>query len=207
MSRTPDLTETDRRGAMRLAAITAVGGATGLGPIGSAHAAEIRGYGKDPDLLKPARYWPPTLTTQEREGLALLADLLLPAQANLAAPSALGFADFIDEWMSAPYPAQQNDARRFRALLAALGSEVGQSGWLGADPVVRAQALLRIEQREPANEALNDLRKLVVGAVYTTPEGMAAIGYRGNEALESFAGPPDEVLARFAAELAKLTSA
>ena len=204
MSGPHDMTETDRRGAMRLAAIAAVGSATGPGSIGSAQAAAIRGYGKDPDLLKPAHYWPPTLTIEEREGLALLADLLLPAQGNLAAPSALGFADFIDEWMSAPYPAQQNDARRFRALLAALGSEVGQSGWISAGPAARAQALMQIEQNEPPDEALNDLRKLVVGAVYTTPEGAAAIGYRGNEALDSFAGPPDEVLARFAAELVRL---
>ena len=106
--------------------------------------------------------------------------------------------------MSAPYHSQHNDAGSCRALLAELGSEAGSSGWVEADPLARAQALQRIEQRQPADGALGDLRKLVVGAVYTTPEGMAAIGYRGNEAMESFAGPPDEVLARFTAELEKL---
>src|SRR5262249_2027632 len=73
-----------------------------------------RAYGADPLInhtYKPGEFWPLTLTTDERLRVAQLADLILPADGKSPAASAVGVPDFIDEWISAPYPQQQNDRK------------------------------------------------------------------------------------------------
>ena len=151
-----------------------------------------QGYGKDPNLLAPERSWPLTLTVPQKQRLAALADGILPGTTALAPPSALGIAAFLDEWLSAPYPHQEAD----RALILPLTDIPGQPITLLARMQVATDPLL---------PALARLRLLVVTACYTTPDGMKAIGYIGNEPRESFDGPPLNVLAAFDAEAAKLS--
>ncbi|MEI9997405.1 MAG: gluconate 2-dehydrogenase subunit 3 family protein [Rhizomicrobium sp.] len=71
--------------------------------------ASVKGYGRDPDLLNPFTPWPRTMTPDQLRGAATLADLILPPVDGFPAPSAVGIADFIDEWVSAPYPDQLQD--------------------------------------------------------------------------------------------------
>src|SRR4051812_21201926 len=69
-------------------------------------------YGKDPDLVKnyaPGDLWPLTFTAAQRKLASVLSDMIIPAEADQPAPSALGVIDFIDEWISAPYPDSARD--------------------------------------------------------------------------------------------------
>ncbi len=71
--------------------------------------ASVKGYGRDPDLLNPITPWPRTMTPDQLRGADALADLILPPVDGFPAPSAIGIADFVDEWVSAPYPDQSQD--------------------------------------------------------------------------------------------------
>jgi hypothetical protein len=165
------------------------------------------GYGTDPDLVKewkPGGPWPLTLGADARLTTAALCDLIIPADEHSPAASAVGVVDFIDEWISAPYPAQRADrdivlpgllwieaeaVRRFGKAFPAL-SETQKSAI--ADNICSAA------DAKPAFASaakfFAKFRDLTAGGFYTTPVGMNDIGYRGNVPLEKFDGPPLEVL-------------
>lgn len=185
----------DRRTTLRWAAAVAVAAGTGVGGIryfgreraGSAPEAAAAGYGKDPPLTSPRRdVWPLRLTPDQRGAARRLADLVLPGDAAATPPcpaaSTLGIDAFFDEWLSAPYPEQRAD----RALLT---------------PLLDAAA----RRREPAfHKAAARFRVLAIAAYYTTAEGLAAIGFVGNEARERFDGPPPAIARRFEEAFARL---
>lgn len=193
----------DRRTTLRWAAAAAVAAGAGFGGLrhfgrdrpGDDAGAEGRGYGKDPPLAEPRRnVWPLRLDDKRRAAVRALADLLLPGDpaATPPAPPASGLAidAFFDEWLSAPYPDQRAD----RALIVPL-----------LDAVARAPLRARAIRRETAfAEASARFRVLAVAAYYTTPQGLAAIGFVGNEARERFDGPPPEIAQRFEEAFARL---
>ena len=81
-------------------------------PVARDVAAGQAGYGTDPDLVKewkPGGPWPLTLTASGRRTTQALCDLIIPADEHSPAASAVGVVDFIDEWISAPYPNQRGD--------------------------------------------------------------------------------------------------
>lgn len=87
------------------------------------------GYGKDPNLLiKAAAPWPLTLTAIQLASLALLADLILPRQGEWPAASELAVPTVLDEWVSAPYPNQQQDRLTLLSLLSWLDAAAQQQG-------------------------------------------------------------------------------
>jgi hypothetical protein len=184
----------DRRTA--IAWIGAVGAATGAGVIvAGCHPAEkpAKGYGTDPNLVNPAKApWPRLLTKDELTTAALLADFILPATASAPAASALGIPDFIDEWVSAPYPDQLKDRPILRDGLRALGKKV-----LKADTTARTAALnaLRTNTEEKTRAFFKRFRALTVGAYYTTEAGFKDIGYIGNVSRAADPGPSAEVKA------------
>src|SRR5687768_5238563 len=67
-------------------------------------ASGAQGYGKDPDLLNPVVPWSRTLTKAQLRLAAAVCDLLLPDDGRSPAASAVHVQDFVDEWVSAPYP-------------------------------------------------------------------------------------------------------
>ena len=84
------------------------------------------GYGTDPDLLKdykPGDLWPLTFTPEQRRTVAALCDVIIPADDRSPSASSLGVPDFIDEWISAPYPAHQADRKEILEGLAWLDKE------------------------------------------------------------------------------------
>src|SRR5690242_10450557 len=81
------------------------------------------GFGTDPDLVHPKAPWPLTLTPAQRETVRAAADLILPADAVSPAAGALHVDAFIDEWISAPYPRQQDDRKLVLAGLMWLNAE------------------------------------------------------------------------------------
>jgi hypothetical protein len=172
-------------------------------------AAPAKGYGTDPNLLKdykPGDVWPLTFTREQRRAALALCDLILPADETSPKASDLGIHDFIDEWVSAPYPDQVRD----RAIV------LGGLAWIDAEAQRRHQsdfAALSSAQQEEICDAIADpatakaedaaassffkrYRDLTAGGYYTTPEGMKDIGYVGNVPLASYDGAPPEVLRR-----------
>lgn len=168
--------------------------------------AAAKGYGTDPDLLKaykPGDVWPLTLSEPQRLTARALCEVIIPADDTSPGASAVGVPDFIDEWISSPYPAQEGDRRllleglgwideeaqrRFQKTFAGLTLE--QQTAICSD---LAAAKPRPEHKKPA-AFFKRYRDLTAGGYYTTPEGMKAIGYVGNAPSATFGGPPVEAL-------------
>ena len=168
-----------------------------------------RGYGTDPDLTRvyaPGDLWPLTFTTAERRAATALCDFILPADDRSPSASAVGVVDFIDEWISAPYPDNAADRKIILEGLQWLDAEsTRRFGHVFAASDASSQAqicdeicyLPRSEARlAKAAQFFARFRDLTVGGFYTTPEGMRDLHYVGNVALARFDGPPPEVLRR-----------
>jgi len=170
-------------------------------------ASNLPGYGTDPNLIKewkPGGPWPLTLTAEARVLVAALCDLIIPADDISPAASSVGVVDFIDEWISAPYPQQRADRdillpglawidaeadKRFSRKFAQL--DAAQSAAIADDISQPARAA---SQFQNAARFFAKFRDLTAGGFYTTPVGMKDIGYTGNVPLERFDGPPLEAL-------------
>ena len=166
-----------------------------------------KGYGTDPDLIKeykPGDVWPLTLTEAQRRTAAALCDVIIPEDSKSPSASRLHVHDFIDEWISAPYPDQQKDRAVVLDGLAWIEAEAQKRFQLGFADLVRKQQTMicddicYTEKAKPgfkkAAQFFRKFRDLTAGGFYTTPEGMKDIGYVGNVPLPEFVGPTPEVL-------------
>ncbi|MCR5878637.1 GMC oxidoreductase [Phenylobacterium sp. J367] len=194
----PYVRKIDRRTA--LIWVGAVGAAAAAGAAGVviyreaiAPEPEPPGYGTDPKLNPPLKAaWRRLLTDDELQAAAVLSDYILPASGAAPAASTLGVPDFIDEWVSAPYPDQIEDRPVIRDGLKALIPDL-----VRGDAAKRAAALAALPTaRDAATQAFfRRFRALTIGAYYTTEAGFKDIGYIGNEARASDPGPSAEVKA------------
>jgi hypothetical protein len=165
-------------------------------------AEDIARIGEDPNLLVKEIPWPRLLTPEEKRIVTALGDVIIPADEYGPAASAVGVPDFIDEWVSAPYPEQQKDLAAIRPGLAWIDGEAKQRFGKGyADCDLTQQTALVTEivtDGSPARKAGYNFFKLfrdrVAGGYFSTPEGWKAIGYTGNVPSMEFAGPSPEVL-------------
>lgn len=171
------------------------------------HVAAAKGYGVDPNLLKsykPGELWPLVLTRAQLRTAATLCDVIIPAEGGTPSASALGVHEFINEWVSAPYPAHDRDRTSIVAGLV----------WIDEESVRRFGASFHSLSQARQHAICDDIcyepkatapfktaaaffrryRDLTAGGFYTTPAGMKDIGYVGNVALPEFKGPPKEVL-------------
>lgn len=147
--------------------------------------AQAKGYGTDPKLNPPVKApWPRTMSDTQLQVAALVADHILPASGTAPSASSLGVPDFIDEWVSAPYPDQVKDRPIILEGLDGLGSR-----FLKADAAERAAKLAAL----PGSDFFKRFRHLTIGAYYTTEAGFKDIGYIGNVSRASDPGPSDEV--------------
>ena len=171
-----------------------------------------KGYGPDPDIMKiykPGDLWPLTLSDDQRALLTLLCDIILPADDQSPSASSVGVPDFIDEWISSPYPGQAGDRTTVLRGLDKLEEEAqtrSGKGFVEAGADVQlaictdfAKAARKDSKKDPGRFFLR-LRDLIAGGYYTTPEGMMDIGYRGNISVASWDGPPQEVLEKLGLE-------
>lgn len=184
-----------------------LGVAAGASPAAAQAEGFAQGYGTDPDLVtsyKRGDFWPLTFSAAQRRLAGVLADLIIPADDHSPSASAVGVVDFIDEWVSAPYPKQQGDRpivlEGFKWLDAEGARRAGKAfADLGAadqtaicDEICSA-ARAAPERREAARFfAL--YRDLTAAAFYSSPAGRADVGYVGNVPLTSFEGAPPELL-------------
>lgn len=206
-----DLPRLDRRTAIKwmlaASAAAAVADRSLFASPAAAAAPATTGYGTDPLLNKeyaPGDFWPLTMTDAQRRTAAALCALIIPAENGVPSAADLKVHDFIDEWISSPYPNQMGDRetvlkglgwideeaqRRFDRKFAEL-AEAQQAAI--ADDLCHAPDA-KPEYKQGA-KFFAKFRDLTAGGFYTTPEGMKDIGYIGNMPLPEFKGPPREVL-------------
>src|SRR3569833_3132313 len=92
-------------------------------------ATEPNPYGTDPKLLEmyhPGDLWSLTFTPVQRRQATVLCDTIIPADATSPSASAVGVVEFIDEWISAPYPTQRADRKTVLEGLAWLDAEAAR---------------------------------------------------------------------------------
>lgn len=195
----------DRRKAMQWM-LAATAGMAVHDADAAAEGVKAQGYGPDPSMVKlykPGDVWPLTLSQPQRHCAAALCDVIVPADDDSPSASAVGVHDFIDEWISSPYPDQAGDRRvvleglqriddeakkRFHKMFAELSPE--QQMAICTD---LASAKPKAEHKKAAG-FFKRYRDLTAGGYFTTPEGMKAIGYIGNMPSGTFGGPPLEAL-------------
>ena len=207
----PELPRIDRRTAIKW--MVTASATLALAPHWSSGADEstavrfATGYGTDPDLIKsykPGDFWPLTLTPAQRQTVAALCDVIIPADAKSPSASAVGVHDFIDEWISAPYPANLDDRKVILEGIAWLEAEAQKRFSLGfVNTIGRQKTALcddicfeeksSAEFKTPARFFAR-FRNLTAGGFFTTPERMKDVGYVGNVPLEKFEGPPLELI-------------
>ncbi|MCS4308173.1 hypothetical protein M2404_002528 [Rheinheimera pacifica] len=203
-------TNLKRRDALKLLATAAVAVPV-LGMAGHAAAVTAKTKGAeliyrptDPDMLKPVVPWSMTLTQAELDDLAVLADIIIPADAQSPSAASLGAQHFINEWVSAPYPQQKADLVLVRGGLLWLNGEAKKRFGKAFAQLSTAEQRqicddICFEPKAAANlkhgaRFFAKVRDLTATAFYTTEPGMADIGYIGNKPMASFDGPSDEVL-------------
>jgi hypothetical protein len=173
-----------------------------------------RGYGSDPDLVDPSVPWPLTMSPTQRAHAKTVSGMILPADAHSPSAADLPIDAFIDEWISAPYPQQQED----RVLI------LSGLGWLDAECKARFGGDFASVSDAQRRAVLDDiawqgrikpgyelpahfftrLRSLVMGGFYSLPEGLKDIGYMGNAPSTEWPGPAPDALAHLDAGLLKL---
>jgi hypothetical protein len=165
-----------------------------------------KGYGPDPSMVKiyqPGDVWPLTFTEPQRRTTHALCDVIIPADGTSPSASAVGVPDFIDEWISSPYPAQAGDRQTILNGLTWIDTESQRRYQKPfADLAIDQQTALcddiAILKPKPAFKKaasfFKRFRDLAAGGYYTTPEGAKAIGYVGNMPSATFEGPPIEAL-------------
>ena len=151
------------------------------------------GYGQYPDYEGNGETgpWPKIVSDLTKRQLEKYADLILPASngpySPAPAPSEVGIAEFFDDWISAPYP-YMTDTRRIvtRGMVwldAQMQSDHG-TDWLGASEAQATALLDRMRDADPDDGPMthqrgmyDHLRKIIIGAYYTTPAGEADLGH------------------------------
>jgi hypothetical protein len=171
------------------------------------------GYGTDPDLTRiyrPGDAWPLTLDGGQRRCAAALCNVILPADGRSPDAASVGVVDFIDEWVSAPYPRQREDRPivldglawtdaeamlRFKGNFADLDESSKQA--ICDDICYLPNALPKFVR---AAQFFARYRDLTVGGFYSTPAGRQDLGYLGNVPRSTFEGPPLDVLRKLGLE-------
>jgi hypothetical protein len=162
----------------------------------------VQGIGTDPNLHKKEIPWPRVLTDEEKRTVTALGDIIVPADEFGPAASAVGVPDFIDEWVSAPYEAQQKDQKVIRPGLEWINDAAKKrfkkpfAECTLADQTAIVDDIVKdgTDAHKKAFNFFKNFRDRVTGGYYSTPEGWKAIGYVGNTPLVEFPGPPPEVL-------------
>lgn len=175
------------------------------------------GYGKDPNLIMPPESpWPLTLSAAQLTLLAVIADIIVPAEGNAPSASQVQVPSVVDEWVSAPYPTQQRDRITIVSALIWLDDEAKLRFNTGFTAISAAQRLSIVDDIAYDSaldtvafariaKAFSRLRNLVLAAYFCTPEGIKDIGYLGNVPIAgSYPGPSAEAYQHLDNTLSKL---
>jgi len=173
-------------------------------------------YGTDPNLINPTTPWPLTLTDEQRDLIARLCEIICPADEHGPSANSVGVPEVIDEWISAPYSRQQKDRLTILSGLMWLDGEAEHrfsKTFLKASVTEQIEIIDDIAYRnkkvaanlKPAVSFFSTLRGLVLGAYFSSPEGMKDIGYIGNIPIAGdYPGPTPEAMEHLNKVLAEL---
>jgi len=174
------------------------------------------GYGTDPSMISPTAPWPRTLSAAQLDQVAVLSDIICPRDERGPSATEVGVPDVIDEWVSAPYSSQHRDRVQILNGLQWLDEEAGRrfgSPFVAASDAQQIEIIEDIAYRdrrdipefEHAVQFFARLRRLVFGGYFTSPEGVADIGYIGNVPIAGdYPGPTDEAMAHLNQVIADL---
>lgn len=161
-------------------------------------ATSATGYGTDPKLAKSyerGEVWPLTLTEVEKKTTVALADMIFPKDELGPAASEVRVADFIDEWVSAPYPTQQNDRKVIIPGLKNLHAKCQERFQKDFADLSEEQKAGICDEMAKGDHFFHVFTNISAGAYYSDPKCWPAIGYSGNlPSSGAFPGPPEEVL-------------
>jgi hypothetical protein len=168
-----------------------------------------KGYGTDPDLMKaykPGDFWPLTFSDAQRRDTAALCDIIIPAEGSYPSASAVGVTDFVDEWVSAPYPDNVRDRPLIMDGLAWVAATSQKRFGSAFADATDAQRLALCEEMAPeaakgsdlevASKFFRHFRNLTSSGYFSTPPGMKDLGYVGNVPSATFDGPPADLVAK-----------
>ena len=159
----------------------------------------------DPDFFNPIIPWEKPLDQSELVTLGVLVDLILPADEESPAPSAIGVPDFINEWVGAPYPENRDDNLIVRGGVGWINNHSWQ---LHQKPFTELssnqQTAILDEICNPENEQpelaagvrfFSKLRMLALNGYYTHPATWKSLGYVGNVAIAGpYPGVPADIV-------------
>lgn len=156
----------------------------------------------DPDFMAGVKFpWEKLLTAEELATTQALADLILPKDETSPAASEVGVPDFINEWVSAEYPAHQEDRETIRGGLSWLNTESFKRFEKGFEALAEAQQTQIVDDICGAAEVKPEhrvgaaffkrFRQLCVGGYYSHSQTWKSLGYVGNM---SIGGPYPGVL-------------
>ena len=167
----------------------------------------MAGYGPDPSMVRvynPGDVWPLTLNLTQIQTMKALCDVILPGDTHSPAASEVGVPEFLNEWVSAPYPEQQADRPLLLEGLEWINNEARKlfgSGFAELQADQKQHVCEFFADPEKARDVgaqaarfFRRIRDLAVGGYYTTPQGMKVAGYVGNVPVTTFEGPTPEAL-------------
>jgi hypothetical protein len=170
--------------------------------------AQSTGYGTDPTLMTPVATWPRILTEAQHALITALCDIVLPAAGMHPSASQVGVPDFLDEWVSAPYPPMQRDYQLLMTGAAELDRRMHERY------ATRFANASQVQQREifeslfgedtPLRNFPARVVNLIAGGYYTTTAGYADMGYVGNRALAVFPAPATDAIQQIDTAVANL---
>lgn len=196
-----------RRSVFKLIAAASAAGAVHAGakPPPKLLTRDFKNFLSDPDYVHPSIPWEKPLVETELATLAVLVDLILPADDESPAASAIGVPDFLNEWVGAPYPDNRADYETIRGGVAWINSHAWQlhAKPFGGTTVAQQTAIL--DSICDGSKAAADLaygarffqklRTLTLGGYYTHPATWKSLGYVGNVPIAGpYPGVPIEVI-------------
>jgi hypothetical protein len=187
-----------RRVLQLFAAVAAAEGVALPAALAQAVKPAATGYGQDPKMAKTyekGEAWPLTFTDAEKKAAVALADVIFPKDEFGPAASEVRVADFIDEWVSAPYPRQQGDRKMIIPGLKKLDEECRKNFQKNFADLTEEQKTVACEVMAKGDHFFHVFTSISAGAYYSDPKCWSAIGYAGNVPIGgAFPGPPKAVL-------------
>jgi len=187
-----------RRVLQWFAAVAAAEGIALPAALAQATKPAATGYGQDPVMAKTyerGEVWPLTLTDPEKKATVALADIIFPKDDLGPAASEVRVADFIDEWVSAPYPQQKGDHGVIIPGLKKLDEECQARFQKNFAGLSEGQKKAVCDELAKGDHFFHVFIGLAAGAYYSDPRCWKTLGYVGNvPSGGAFTGPPQEVL-------------
>jgi len=194
-----------RRDIFKLLAAASAAGAMLPSHLAAQEKALARGDSWDPDFLKKSIPWEKPLVESELATLTVLCDIIIPGDADAPPPSKIGVADFLNEWIGAPYVENMADREIIRGGIGWLDT---RSVTLHGNPFAKltpAQQTAILDgicgsaeitpELAYGNVFFRKLRMLTLGGYYSHSATWKSLGYVGNVPIAGpYPGVPDEIV-------------